>query len=181
MLGGLQNFLMIVFFFVIAEISTRFARKKNAENHEKRTTGNILGNSGAAIIALGLNSQIAFFGAISAALADTLSSEIGLLSKKKPRLITTFKEVEPGTDGGITILGTVASFLGAGLVAIIHSLLNGNPFALAALVFAGVAGSFVDSFFGAGFERSNVLNNAEVNFLGSSAGAIIAYSLLTLL
>ena len=50
--------------------------------------------------------------------ADTFSSELGILSKSKPRLITSwFREVPPGTNGGVTLAGFLAGFLGAFTIA----------------------------------------------------------------
>lgn len=180
-LGGLNYFFLAVLFFVVAEASTRFSAKRTKISHERRTTGNIFGNSCVAVIALAMNVHIAFFGALAAALADTLSSEFGMLSKKKPVLLTTFKEVEPGTDGGVTALGTWSSLLGAAIIASIHFAWNGNAFLFGVLVLAGAFGSMVDSFFGAVFERHKILGNTEVNFLGSGAGALLAFLLSTLL
>src|SRR3989344_144382 len=48
---GLTYFLTLIFFFIAAEASTRLARNiKEIKPHEVRTTGNILGNAGAAIM-----------------------------------------------------------------------------------------------------------------------------------
>jgi uncharacterized protein (TIGR00297 family) len=172
--GNIVDFFSIVIFFVLAELCTRYSRAFQKKKHEIRTTSNILGNSGAAIIALFLGSQIGFFGAIAAALADTLSSEIGLLSKKKPVLITNFKPVKPGTDGGVTLLGCIAAVFGASVIGIFHFAIFSNINLAIALVVAGFFGSIADSIAGALFERKGGLNNAEVNFLGSASGAIIA-------
>lgn len=177
LLGGLVAFLVILAFFAIAEFCTRFARKRLGEEHGKRTTSNIFGNAGAAVIALVLGQQIAFFGAIACALADTVSSEIGMLSKKKPRLITTWEEVEAGTDGGITALGVAAGFAAAAAIALIYFLFDGRLMAIAVISFAGVLGSLVDSVLGAAFEREGKMNNMEVNFIASISGALIAYAL----
>ena len=140
-LGGLTSLLLMVLFFVVAEFSTRYARLiSNGKAHRTRTTGNVLGNSGAALLALLINPMalnIAFFGAMAAALSDTISGEIGLLSKKKPRLISNFQEVAPGTDGGITVLGCLAGLGAAFLVALFYFLLSGNLFSILVLTVAG--------------------------------------------
>lgn len=172
----LTYFLVTVLFFIVAEAGTLYSKKKKTK-HETRTTGNIFGNSGTAILALAFGFNFGFFAAFASALADTLSSEIGLLSKKKPVLITSFKEVPKGTDGGITALGIGAAFAGAGIIALVHFTIFGNIFQFTILVLSGVFGSLVDSFFGAVFERQGKLNNAEVNFLGSLGGTAMAWLL----
>jgi len=178
LLGGLNGFFLIVFFFVAGEIATLIGKKK--PSHGTRTTWNILGNSSAAVFALYFASTIGFYGAVSAALADTLSSEIGLLSDKKPRLITNWKEVPHGTDGGITLLGTVAALLGASMVATIHLAQFGDWFIFFVIIVTGVCGSLADSILGAVFELKHRLDNTQVNFLGSAAGAVIAVLLKSL-
>lgn len=52
-------------------------------------------------------------------LGDTLASELGILSYGSPRLITSFKPVPPGTNGGISVGGTLASLLGGVLVGVL--------------------------------------------------------------
>ena len=56
----------------------------------------------------------------AAVAADTFSSELGILSKSKPRLLTswTLRQVPPGTNGGVTLLGTAAGFLGSFTIAV---------------------------------------------------------------
>ncbi len=59
----------------------------------------------------------AFLGAIATATADTLATEIGLLNPLPPRLITNLKKiVPPGTSGGVSVAGELATFLGTLLI-----------------------------------------------------------------
>ena len=62
-------------------------------------------------------------------LGDTLASELGILSQSRPFLITTFKRVPPGTNGGMSLLGTFCSILGGCVIGLTYliSLYWGNP------------------------------------------------------
>ena len=181
-LGNLTSFLVVVVFFAAAELATKVSQRKGHFVHEQRTTGNIVGNGLPALIALALGSLTGFYGGLSAALADTLSSEIGMLSQTKPRLITDLKKhVGRGTDGGITILGLLAGLVGALFIGIIYSLLYKSYTALAIITISGFIGCLVDSVLGALFELKGKLNNTQVNFLGSASGATLAYLLAIIL
>ncbi|MFH1664045.1 MAG: DUF92 domain-containing protein [archaeon] len=59
-----------------------------------------------------------------------LNEYLILLSRKKPLLITSLKEVETGTDGGISVLGSVSALIGAGLIAGMHYFLYKSVFFL---------------------------------------------------
>ncbi len=172
-------FLAVVVFFMIGEIASNYPRKK----HEERNIWNVIGNSLPALVLLALTVpypeyalilQLGFFGAISAALSDTLSSEIGYYSKKQPRMITTFKKVARGTDGGVTRLGEMAGLFGSLIIGLLYLMYFPNYFHFLIIVLAGMIGTNIDSIAGAVFETKKVLNNTHVNLIGSSAGAIFA-------
>jgi uncharacterized protein (TIGR00297 family) len=59
----------------------------------------------------------------AAVAADTFSSELGILSKSPPRLITTLRTVPPGTNGGVTLAGLLAGALGSFCIALTATLL----------------------------------------------------------
>lgn len=112
---------------------------------------------------------IGFIGALATVTADTWATEIGVLSSRTPRLITTGRPVPVGTSGGVTMLGTVTSLLGGAFIGAVAAVLIaiaafipmiGAGFAgleparaLSALVVvaavSGVGGSLFDSVLGA--------------------------------
>lgn len=129
-----------------------------------RDVGQVLANGGVpALIAIGsyfATSKylffIAYLGALSAANADTWATEIGVLSRAKPQLITTWKPVEAGTSGAISLLGTAAAFLGSlviylfSVLLIIASKMFLSPsFMFAPVMAGGLAGMFFDGLLGA--------------------------------
>ena len=173
-LGGINSYLILLAFYVIAETGTTVSRKIIGKEHEQRRTSNVIGNSGAALIALVFGQPIAFFGAIAAALADTISGEIGLLSKNKPVLITSLKEVEAGTDGGVTPLGLFSGAIAGGLIASAYYVISNNLNDSLIIFVAGVIGMVADSVLGDVFERNGKLNNMQVNFIASMCGAVAA-------
>ena len=92
---------------------------------------------------------------MAAVTADTWATELGELSRKKPRLITKFKEVERGTSGAVSVLGIGVSLIGAYFIALVWNLLSMhdlNTFNLLIITLSGFAGSLVDSFLGASIQ-----------------------------
>jgi len=142
-----------------------------------RGVENVLGNTLAAVVALGLNFPLGFFAGIAAALSDTLSSEVGMLSKRAPRLITSLEHVEKGTDGGITLLGLAASAAGSVAIAAVAYYWFPQPAVFLVVFLAGILGSLADSFFGAVWERNQKLDNTLVNLLGTSSAVVFAWAL----
>jgi uncharacterized protein (TIGR00297 family) len=194
-LGDFGWFAMLVAFFGIGGLAAkyRYDEKKRRgiaeENEGARGSGNVLANSLVALVAvlgaaaspdLGVPVRaflFAFASAVSAALADTLSSEIGGLYDR-PRLITTLKVVDPGTDGAVTWQGELAGIAGALIVAVIGFLAFGGLGAAGAavVVAAGVAGMTADSFLGATIEGW-LCGNQGINFLATLVAALIGAAL----
>jgi uncharacterized protein (TIGR00297 family) len=117
--------------------------------------------------------------ALAEAAADTVSSEIGQVLGGKPRMITTFRVVQPGRNGAISAAGTLAGLIAAGVVASFGMwALRGdwNLFTVSAA--GGVFGLLFDSLLGATLEDWGWLNNDAVNFLSTAGAAGFALLLL---
>jgi len=120
--------------------------------------------------------RLALAAALAEAAADTLSSELGEVLGGEPRMLTTFRRVPAGTDGAISLAGTLAGVTAAIIVSAVAAVaLRFNFPQVALVVCAAVAGLFVDSWLGAVCERRGWLNNDAVNFLSTLAAALIAY------
>jgi uncharacterized protein (TIGR00297 family) len=90
-------------------------------------------------------------------------------------MVTTRRRVPPGTDGAISLAGTLAGLGGAVLVTMVATLTLGLGISDAVCIGLGAAGGlFIDSLLGATAERRGWLNNDGVNFLSTFAAALIA-------
>jgi uncharacterized protein (TIGR00297 family) len=117
--------------------------------------------------------------ALSEAAADTASSEIGQVLGGRPRMITSFKAVDSGRDGAITLAGSLAGIVAAAIVAYAGMWALGGGWILFAVSCAGaVFGLFFDSLLGATFEERGLLNNDAVNFLSTISAAGFALAML---
>jgi uncharacterized protein (TIGR00297 family) len=187
--AGFGAFAALVTVFLLAWLTTRFgySRKQRlgiAEKREGRKASQVLANLGIATICGSLywfeNSNrvwlLALAAALSEAAADTVSSELGQAIGAKPRLITTWKLVPQGTDGGVTVEGTIAGICAAAIVSLVCVSTNLISWRwLGISVAAATAGMLVDSVLGAVLEQRRVLNNDGVNFLSTAAAAVLAF------
>ena len=120
--------------------------------------------------------------ALAEAAADTVSSELGQVLSSHPRMITTLRRAEPGTDGAISPGGTLAGIVAAGIVVAVGTLALGGGLPMLAICWGGgVFGLFFDSLLGATLEQRGRLNNDAVNFLSTASAAGFAIVLLAFL
>jgi uncharacterized protein (TIGR00297 family) len=184
--AGRGAFFTLVCLFALAWSSTRwrYQRKQKlgtAEKRDGRRATQVLANlSVAAACALGYGLSdrnvflLAMVAAIAEAAADTVSSEIGQASATSARLVTTWEAVPAGTDGGITLRGTLVGAGAATLVSVVGGLTHLVDWQWVwVCIVAAVAGMMADSFMGAWLERRKLLTNDLVNFLSTLFASLI--------
>lgn len=176
--------------FMLTWAATRFgyARKQSlgtAEARSGRTALQVLANLGvAAICAVGfaISRNFRFLLAVGAALAeaagDTVSSEVGQAVGGTPLLVTTWRRVKSGTDGAVTVPGTMvgvgAAIIAAAIYAFAERIGRGG---LATCIIGGILGTICDSILGATIERKGLIGNNTVNFLSTLVAAGVAFAL----
>ena len=167
-------------FFVTSSVLTHWQRPRKARV-EPRTARNalqVLANgsvAAATAVVWGAShsgiAAAAYAAALASATADTWATEVGLLSRRPPRLITTWRIVKPGASGGVTVLGSAAALAGAGLIAASARVLDVTVWIAWS---AGLAGVVIDSLLGATVQdRRRGITNDTVNFLATLAAAVI--------
>ncbi|MBN1266323.1 MAG: DUF92 domain-containing protein [Anaerolineales bacterium] len=160
--GGLLAAVAMVTFFISASALSHIGgqRKKQIaavfSKGGQRDRGQVLANGlTAAVFAVvyGVCGEpvwaVGAAGALAAANADTWATELGILTKGTPRLITSWRPVPPGTSGGITLPGILASLLGGALIGLVTLPFLHSWVIVLTVTAGGFAGSIFDSLLGA--------------------------------
>ncbi|XP_039059297.1 protein VTE6, chloroplastic-like [Hibiscus syriacus] len=122
--------------------------------------------------------RLGFVASFCTKLSDTVSSEIGKAYGKTTYLVTDFRIVLRGTEGAVSLEGTVAGFLASVLLACIGCLLGeiSVPEVLICVIASQIA-NLGESIIGSSFqgkEGFRWLNNDAVNVINISIGCILA-------
>jgi len=160
--GGLAGGALLALFFVSGSLLTSALRRRPVDGDVPpaggRTWRQVLANgawAGAGALLIPTQPHLGWpvlVGALAAAQADTWGTEIGGLSPRRPRLITTGRDVPPGTSGGVTPLGTAAGVAGAVAMGGLAAALGAPTIAALAAFAGGNAGTLADSLLGAGVQ-----------------------------
>jgi uncharacterized protein (TIGR00297 family) len=208
--GDVTWLLLLLFFLLSSFLATRyrFALKEAMGVQEgvkgERRASNVLANGFAPMVAAVLTypafpwfpkavGGVVFLSALAVAGSDTLASEIGVLSPKA-YLITTFERVPPGTDGGVSLLGTACALVAALYTALAGWFVLGDLARICHLdpampssamyllipAILGFAGCQIDSVVGATLERRGLVNKKTTNLIATCAGGALAFLALAL-
>jgi uncharacterized protein (TIGR00297 family) len=188
----------LVSLFLVTFLATRAGRQQKiktglAEARQGRSAAQVIANLSVAAICVSFRAiwivawetsflhkvilmmDTACVATLVEATADTVSSEIGQAFGGRPVMLLTLQHVDPGADGAVTLLGSLAGITSGVFVAAVGMWalrLRSSQAAIALL--AGICGLFFDSFLGATVERRGWMGNDLVNFTSTLFAAILA-------
>lgn len=194
--AGYTGFIMLSAFFAFGTITTSWKRKEKqhfktiADRSVKRTAGQVIANGGMAALA-GLLvylipaeaelCRLMMAASLASAMADTLSSELGMIYGRNFYNVISWKRDEKGQDGVISLQGILIGIAGSTFIAVIYAAGFGWGPGFALIIIAGTAGNLADSVLGALLERKLYIGNDTVNFLNTfiAAGVVaLLYSII---
>lgn len=191
-----RGFLLLVAFFVLGTACTKLGYQRKAaaklaqEAGGRRGARHALANAGvAAACALFAAATpypilfgLAFAGAFATAAADTAGSEIGQLLGRRTFKLTTLRPVPRGTEGAVSLEGTLAGILASIAIGGLGFWVGLYPaLGIAVVTVAAFVGTTFESLVGGALERSALLDNEALNFLNTLVGALVAASAALLL
>ena len=189
---GWRGWVAVVAYLVLGSLVTRVGLREKQERGLAEARGgrrgpeNVWGSAATgASLALLIGAGVAprslllvgFSASFAAKLADTFGSEIGKRWGRRPVLITTLRSVPPGTEGAISLAGTLASAAGSVLMTLVMWQLQLLPSISVSLVvmLIGLLATLAESLLGAlAQDRFRWLSNELVNALQTLLAAVMA-------
>ncbi|MBD1871759.1 TIGR00297 family protein [Cyanobacteria bacterium FACHB-471] len=196
---GWRGYVVMMFYFLVGSAVTRIgmAKKEAAGIAEKRSGArgpeNVWGSAltgticALAAYVLGFSESaelqtfiplllLGYVASLSTKLSDTSASEVGKAYGKHTFLITTLKPVPPGTEGAVSLEGTLAGVVASVAIALIGWAVNLiNPLGVLLCVIAAFIATNLESVIGATLQsKFDWLTNEVVNILNTLIGAIAA-------
>ncbi|MCF4968052.1 TIGR00297 family protein [Nostoc sp. CMAA1605] len=200
---GWQGYLVVAFYFLVGSGVTRIGlAQKEAEGIAEKRSGargpeNVWGSAlTAALCAVGLGLintgivpspqslipspqsllMLGYVASFSTKLSDTCASEVGKAYGKRTFLITTLQPVARGTEGAVSLEGTLAGVVASVAIAILGwgvSLVT--PMGILWCVLAAFIATNLESVIGATLQAKYTwLTNEVVNIFNTLIGAIAA-------
>lgn len=186
--GGFTGFLLLAGFFALGVLATRHQRAlkaiitRSVVHAGQRHAGQVLANGGVAAM-LGVIAIVdvdrkelyllMMAASLSAAAADTISSELGMVYGRRFFNILSLRRDQRGLDGVVSLEGTLLGIGASAVMGSIYCLFEGWDRAFLVIVITGTSGNLLDSVLGASLERTRFIRNDAVNFLNTLAAALL--------
>ncbi|MBW4441120.1 MAG: TIGR00297 family protein [Plectolyngbya sp. WJT66-NPBG17] len=197
---GWQGYLLVMFYFLVGSGVTFIGKAQKEElgiaeaRSGARGAGNVWGSAligaiCAALVFILVNQQIAielipllqlgFVASFCTKLSDTCGTEIGKAYGQRTFLITTLKPVPRGTEGAVSLEGTIAGIVGSIAIAIVGWLLGLiSPIGIVICAIAAFVATTIESLIGATIEdKVPFLTHDVVNIVNTLIGAIVAIAI----
>ncbi len=157
----------ILTFFIFSSLISKIKKsnninfENNIEKSSKRNHIQVLANGGVGGVLVTLNyffpSELFYFtfvSSIAAVCADTWSTEIGTMYRTTAINILTFKTIQQGISGGVSLIGTLGGVLGAIIISLssMFWISSRNFTYIFFIIFAGIIGNIFDSIIGASIQ-----------------------------
>lgn len=190
--AGRGGYALLLAFFVAGVALTKLGYRRKAArglaepNEGRRGSGHAFANAGtAALLSAAMLAWpdarapllVALAGSFAAALSDTAGSEIGQLWGRRTISPLTFRPVPPGTEGAVSLEGTIASVLAAAFIGgtgLLAGLFGPSGFFAASL--GGVVGSMAESAVGS-VSALRRAGHMVFNVGNTIVGALVAWLL----
>ena len=162
--GGLKYVLPIAIFFILSTLLSKVGMKNLRESKSGRNASQVFANGGVGLVLCIFNHfyqmeliYIMFLASIAAANSDTWATEIGKLSRKRPKDIISGRSLNVGESGGITFIGLLGSMSGSFVISTVGYFLDINTSYLIILFISGFLGSIFDSILGSTLQSRFIL------------------------
>jgi uncharacterized protein (TIGR00297 family) len=194
--AGYTGIAMLSAFFIFGTAATVWKRKEKQQSKlakdqsTERKANQVLANAGISVItgilicvipAWAELFRLMMAASLASAMADTLSSELGMFYGQRFYNVITLKSDRRGLDGVISLEGTLIGIAGSILIAAIYAIGFGWKITGLFVVIAGTIGNLSDSVLGALLERKHYISNDMVNFLNTFIAALTVWLCVILL
>jgi uncharacterized protein (TIGR00297 family) len=192
---GWQGYAVVMFYFLVGSAVTKIKmEQKEAEGIAEKRSGargpeNVWGSALTATICalatLWVNPtatsllKLAYVASFSTKLSDTTASEVGKAYGKTTYLITTLKPVARGTEGAVSLEGTLAGMVASGVISLLAWNIGLiNILGVIWCIIAAFIATNLESVIGATLQSKwSWLTNEVVNIINTLIGALVALSL----
>jgi uncharacterized protein (TIGR00297 family) len=194
--SGWRGFAMLLLFFFLGTAATKLgyakklalgiAQEKGGRRGPRNAIANVAAGVAFAFLMVATPHHTAFalalVAAFATAAADTVSSEIGQAYGRTTYLITSFRRVSPGTEGAVSLEGTLAGIAASAVLAATAAATGLIPASgIGIVVAAAFLGTTLESYLGATLATARAMDNEVMNFLNTAAGGLAAIGISVVL